>query len=53
MVFELLDQFWSLPDGPLDPLDRYKNPIFFLIFREKILIFQYFAYKPILDSSKA
>ena len=25
-VFHLRDRFWTLPDGPLDPLDRYKNP---------------------------
>ena len=24
MVFKLWDRFWTLPDGPLDPLDRYK-----------------------------
>ena len=26
MVFKLRDGFWTLADGPLDPLDRYKNP---------------------------
>ena len=25
MVFKLWDRFWTLPDGLLDPLDRYKN----------------------------
>ena len=26
MVFGLRERFWTLPDGPLDPLDRYKIP---------------------------
>ena len=26
VIFKLWDRFWTLPDGPLDPLDRYKNP---------------------------
>jgi len=25
MVFKLWDRFGTLPDAPLDPLDRYKN----------------------------
>ena len=25
MVFKLWDRFWNLPDGLLDPLDRYEN----------------------------
>ncbi len=25
IIFELRDRFWTLWDGPLDPLDRYKN----------------------------
>ena len=25
ITFELRDRFWTLWDGPLDPLDRYKN----------------------------
>ena len=24
-VFQLRNRFWTLPDGPLDLLDRYKN----------------------------
>ena len=24
-VFQLRNRFWTLPDAPLDPLDRYKN----------------------------
>ena len=39
MVFKLWDRFWILPDGLLDPLDRYKNPkkkfkksVFFKVF---------------------
>ena len=26
MVFQFWDRFCNLPDGPLDPLDRYINP---------------------------
>ena len=26
MVFELSDRLWTLPDGLLDPLDKYENP---------------------------
>ena len=26
IVFKLWDRFWTLPDGPLEPLDRKKNP---------------------------
>ena len=26
IIFKLRDRFWTLWDGPLDPLDRYKHP---------------------------
>ena len=26
---QLLNGFWTLPGGPLDPLDQYKNPLIF------------------------
>ena len=28
-VFQLRNGFWTLPGGPLDPLDQYKNPFIF------------------------
>ena len=51
IIFELRDRFWTLWDGPLDPLDRYKNhkKTFFGF----LAIFQNFAYKPIVDSLKS
>ena len=35
-VFQLRNGFWTLPDGPLDPLDRYKNP------KKKLNLFDFF-----------
>ena len=52
IVFKLRDRFWTLWDGPLDPLDRYNFFNEKIDFSIKSYIFQYFAYKPILGSFK-
>ncbi len=48
-VFQLWKRLWTLLDAPLDALNRYKSQKKnrFLRF---LNVFQYFAYKPIIDS---
>ena len=43
-VFQLRNGFWTLPGGPLDPLDQYKNPFIFY-FLNFFHIFSLFRYK--------
>ena len=38
IIFKLRDRFWTLRDGPLDPLDRYKHPKK-MFFAKKIIFF--------------